>query len=1549
MLVNRDLFLFENIPAGVSVTTPEGIFIDANQVLIDMLGYDNKEDFLKIKSIDIYADKNEREKLIEKLKKGIVKNYRIKGKRKNGEFIWLSISVNPTKNKDGKTEYIDIIEDITQEIELNRKVREKEELFQLLSEATFEAIFISEKGVCLNQNKTAEKMFGYTLLEATGKMGTDWIHPDHRELVMQNMISGSERPYEVIALRKDGSTFPAEIQGRMTRFQGKNIRITALRDISEQKNADLEKRKSQEQYRAIVETQNELICRWKPDGTRTFVNKAYADYYKKTMDELEGVSFVNDLNAESWKKLQQKINKLTASDPVAVNEHKSEINGKAVWKEWTDQALFDSKGNIYEIQSTGRIITERKLAEQKLKESETRYRILFEKSSDPTLLIEKGIFTECNKATVEYLRFDNKEEITGKAPWEHSPEFQPDGQLSKDKAIKLMEEVVEKGNNRFIWLHKDKYEKDLWVDVSLTLIPGDENNRIYTVWRDITSQRQADIKLLENQSLLKATLESTGEGILVVNNKGVVTHYNANFQKIWNIPEEIIQTNDDNKLIEHVLSQLKDPGSFLAKVKQLYKSNEIDYDTLDFKDGRKIERHSYPLIIENTVEGRVWSFNDITKQFEAQEKIRESEMRFKQLVENLPDAIFVTELGGTDKGKILDINPAAELQTGYTRDELLLKKIGDDLLEIYDEEKFAGDEETLLKEGKLRLVEKKRRKDNSIYWVEVIITTIVLYGRKVALAVNRDITELKKSEQALEESRKNLSLIYETAGVGLFRVGIKKDNSFYILSVNNTYLQITGRNSNEVVNKEVREFMLPQSAKIAIEKYNLAIKNKQTVSWEETSILPSGEKTGALSVTPVFNDNGECTSLIGVVHDITLKKQNEAQIIKSQEELEKLVHSRTVDLDRSRKAAMNLLQDSNEQRKIAEEALQNLKKSNAEIQRLSQAVEQNPAALLIINTEGNIEYANKYYTQKTGYSFDEISGKNPKIGLFSNTLPLKKKTIWDEINSGKTWSGEIEIKSKNEEIFWESVSISPLYDENNSIIGFIRVGQDITQRKKLEEDLIIAKEKADEATKAKSEFLANMSHEIRTPMNAILGFADLLSASISESNAKNYINSLKTSGKSLLNLINDILDLSKVEAGMLQLSYEFTNLRLLFEDIYQMFSIEIESKKLDFILELDNTLPTAVFLDEARLRQILINLVNNAVKFTDEGFIKLIARPENPINIQHNKKNYSINLLIEVEDSGIGISKEFQKIIFDSFTQHEGHDTKKHGGTGLGLAITQNLVKLMNGQISLLSHPGKGSKFSILLKNTLVSTSHIKKKKPENLGLNDIEFEYSTVLVVEDIYNNLEFICGILEFAGFRILKAMNGEDAINILNDETPDLIITDISMPVLNGIELLKYIRGSGKLKGIPVICLCSNIQDEKEKVFDKNDFDGFISKPVQIPELLMELTNHIKHKIIRKIPDEILEAEYLFEKIPENIISKVNHEIKAELMPLWEQIKERQPVKKVEMFGNKVMEIGIKYNIDGFVRYGKDIVEAINSFNIEGFVKLIKLFPDLIKKLR
>lgn len=459
-------------------------------------------------------------------------------------------------------------------------------------------------------------------------------------------------------------------------------------------------------------------------------------------------------------------------------------------------------------------------------------------------------------------------------------------------------------------------------------------------------------------------------------------------------------------------------------------------------------------------------------------------------------------------------------------------------------------------------------------------------------------------------------------------------------------------------------------------------------------------------------------------------------------------------------------------------------------------------------------------------------------------LLIKNPILLNELDE-KSWeSGS--ILRRDETILYEKEGANkiydviriPLFNNDGTRKGLVLLGRDITERKQIEEELKKAKETAEAANAAKSEFFANISHEIRTPLNAIIGFSELLTSLISNMKEKKYIDIINTSGRNLLILINDILDLSKIEASKLEFNYAPMKPRIILDEIKQIFEQKINDKNIKFIIEVQEELPTILLLDEMRLRQILLNIVGNAVKFTEFGLIKLSMKMEDKNRSYENV----IDLVISVEDTGIGIPENEHHRIFEAFTQKSGQNIKKFGGTGLGLSISKKLVKMMNGDITLRSSVGKGSTFTITLHNVHISLDEIPANEEKYLYINKIRFEKAKVLVVDDIESNCYLFKEILEDVGVEVITANNGLEAIKIAYNEIPDLIIMDNMMPMMDGIEAITAIRKIPPLRNTPVILMSADTIDDEEKLRNAG-INDYMAKPININSFLSLLQKWLK----------------------------------------------------------------------------------------------------------
>lgn len=386
-----------------------------------------------------------------------------------------------------------------------------------------------------------------------------------------------------------------------------------------------------------------------------------------------------------------------------------------------------------------------------------------------------------------------------------------------------------------------------------------------------------------------------------------------------------------------------------------------------------------------------------------------------------------------------------------------------------------------------------------------------------------------------------------------------------------------------------------------------------------------------------------------------------------------------------------------------------------------------------------------------------------------------------------------------------------------------------------------------ELRQAKSEFLANMSHEIRTPLNAVLGFAEILKRQERDSLKIHYIDSIQSAGGSLLSLINDVLDLSKIEAGKLELSYSAVSPEVFCHEMTTIFSQKAQEKGLDFSIELAEGVPQLLIMDELRIRQILINLIGNALKFTEQGYVKIGIDAV----LTETDSRSRVELMIEIRDSGIGIPPSQQATIFDVFEQVQ-KSKKKKGGTGLGLAITKRLVEMMRGSITLESKVGHGAVFRIHFHGVEIAAGKLEKFLSAQQEQEKIAFEPATILIVDDIDYNREILTVFLEGYPFSFFYAENGREAISQTQKHHPNLIMLDMKMPEMDGYEALKKLKADPALNSIPIIAVtASALKQDEERIL--KSCDSYLRKPVSAVDLIHEIQRFLPYRIVEvpKVP--------------------------------------------------------------------------------------------------
>jgi len=489
-------------------------------------------------------------------------------------------------------------------------------------------------------------------------------------------------------------------------------------------------------------------------------------------------------------------------------------------------------------------------------------------------------------------------------------------------------------------------------------------------------------------------------------------------------------------------------------------------------------------------------------------------------------------------------------------------------------------------------------------------------------------------------------------------------------------------------------------------------------------------------------------------------------------------------------------------------------------QLLAMAVNAASKAIIITDADSRIEWVNPAFTELTGYELNDVLGMIPGA-LWRSGLQEKSfyEQMWNCIRDGGNWRGELINKRKDGSLYHEEMSITPVPGEDGKVQHYIGIKEDISVRKMAERAVIAAKEAAEQSAQAKASFLANMSHEIRTPMNAILGLSELGMEENALEKTRHYLSQINQAANNLLGIINDVLDFSKFEAGKIVMENSSFSVHQLIADLEQIMQLKAEAKNLELRFTISEGVPKRLVGDTLRLRQVLTNLVGNAIKFTDQGLVEVIFD-------QRGISNNRVNFHIVVRDTGKGMSINELSRLFQPFVQGDPSTTRKYGGTGLGLAISQQLVNNMGGVIRCNSEQGKGSTFEFMISLGVDQSVPMvsRETRPRDTPRS------GKALLVEDNAVNQMLAKALLGKLGMSVVLAEDGRKAVDALR-QTPeafDIVLMDIQMPEMDGYEATQIIRQELGLKKLPIVALTAHATREERDRCLAAGMDDHLPKP-------------------------------------------------------------------------------------------------------------------------
>ncbi len=782
---------------------------------------------------------------------------------------------------------------------------------------------------------------------------------------------------------------------------------------------------------------------------------------------------------------------------------------------------------------------------------------------------------------------------------------------------------------------------------------------------------------------------------------------------------------------------------------------------------------------------------------------------------------------------------------------------------------------------------------------------------QIMIGMIQDVTESKKSAEALRESMARFNATFNSAFqfIGLL------DTTGNIHEANNTFKKFLNKSTEEVIGKYICQVLgdneRPQLTKIIRKAVRAAARGEFTR--HELNLKHFSDKNTFIdfSLSPIKHDDGTIGMLVFEGRDITQLREKE------------------------------------EMARIMERAF------NKSTNGVAIADARLPDLPLIM--------VNEAFEKITGYKSAEILGQNARFMHGGKSDQPNLEIVRNAVRKGIECRTEVINYTKTGKKYWNELYLAPVKDDMGKVTHFLGIHNDITQRKKAQEELESyrasleemvkdrteelkgAYEKAEAANKAKSTFLANMSHEIRTPLNAIIGFSEILMTSVEDKKQNSQLRSIRNSGRNLLNIINEILDLSKIEAGKMAIKKEPVNLKTIIADLENIYSEKAGEKNIVFFTEKQKNIPPSLLLDPVRLQQVLVNLVSNAIKFTHKGHIILSIDTK-------NRKKDTLDLVFRVEDSGIGIPDKDLACIFQPFFQPETQQESIYGGTGLGLPISKSITEAMGGILSVTSKQGEGTIFEVCIKNVAISQDELWIEEDTKAFHSSVSFGPASVLIADDNKENRQLLIDLINNPSISIHQAGSGKEAVKLATEILPDLILMDLRMPEINGYEATKIIRNNITRKDIKIIGISASVKVLPQYESPLDIFDDFIPKPLNIPEFIELLKKYLPFSVSENQENK----EVLLEENPEysdydrKKLAKLATILSKKYVTLQKEIIRKNLMDEIQDFGCQLLQESKIYQFDPLSKYANTIISLADQFEIEKLRNTLSLFPDIVKKL-